>query len=156
MSHLTRQFATRLSRDQSGSAVIEFALVLPLLLVLAFGILDFGKAFNFWIDQTHLANTGARWAGVDRNPGAADGLSLQQYIKSRANGSELKSGASVCITFPAGENVGDPVVVEVSYPYNWLQFLDNQPGSTLTSTTINSTATMRLEQAPSEYEAGCG
>lgn len=153
MFQLPFRHTTRLFRDQSGAAVIEFALVLPLTLVLVFGILDFGKAFHFWIDQTHLANSGARWAVVDRNPGAVDGLTLQQYIKSRANGSQLKAGATVCVTFPNGETVGEPVIVEVSYPFDWLPFLDAELD--VTSTTINSTATMRLEQQPSEYEAGC-
>jgi Flp pilus assembly protein TadG len=154
MSNFARQSRTRRSRDETGSAVIEFVLVLPLTLVLVFGILDFGKAFHFLIDETHLANSGARWAVVDRNPGEADGLTLQQYIKSRATASQLKAGVSVCISFPDGSsNVGDPVFVEVSYPYDWLPFLQTQLG--LTSTTITSTATMRLEAGPSSYEAGC-
>ena len=43
---------------EAGVALVEFALVLPLLLVILFGMLDFGKAFNYWIDTTHLANSG--------------------------------------------------------------------------------------------------
>ena len=154
MTNFASQSITGLTRDETGSAVIEFVLVLPLTLVLVFGVLDFGKAFNFWIDQTHLANTGARYAVVDRNPGEAGGLSLQQYIKSRATASQLQSGASVCITFPDGENVGDPVIVEVSYPFDWLSFIDTRLGIPSVHT-INSTATMRLEAVPSNYEAGC-
>ena len=145
---------TRLFHDQSGSAVIEFALVLPLTLVLVFGILDFGKAFNYWIDQTHLANSGARWAVVDRNPGEDDGLSLQEYVKSLGNTSELRGGMTVCVSFPEGtSDVGDPVRVTVSYPFDWMPFLDSRLG--ITSTTIDSTATMRLEAPPSAYDAGC-
>src|SRR5437660_292654 len=45
--------------DARGVALAELALVLPLLLVLLLGMLDFGKAFNDWIDETHLANEGA-------------------------------------------------------------------------------------------------
>ena len=59
-------------RDESGTALVEFAFVLPLLLVLVLGIADFGRAFNYWIDSTHLANVAARYAAVNKNPGAAD------------------------------------------------------------------------------------
>ena len=38
--------------------------VLPLLMMLLLGMLDFGKAFNSWIDETHMANVGARLASV--------------------------------------------------------------------------------------------
>ena len=134
--------------------MIEFALVLPLTLVLVFGILDFGKAFNYWIDETHLANTGARWAVVNKNPGADDGLSLQEYVKSLADTPELASGMTVCVEFPAGtSNVGDPVRMVVSYPYDWMPFLDSQLG--ITTTTLTSTATMRIEAPQTAYEAGC-
>src|SRR5437867_1360914 len=51
-------------KDTRGTALAELALVLPLLLVLIMGMLDFGKAFNEWIDETHLANEGARLAAV--------------------------------------------------------------------------------------------
>ena len=78
-------------------ALTEFALILPLLMVLFLGILDFGKAFNYWIDQTHLANEGARWAAVNKNPGGAT-LTLQQYIASKANTNELKSGGTDSVT----------------------------------------------------------
>ena len=54
--------------NESGQALPEFALVLPLLLVLLFGMLDFGKAFNYWIDTTQITSEGARYAAVNRKP----------------------------------------------------------------------------------------
>src|SRR5918996_630430 len=117
--------------DERGAALVEFALVLPLLLILLLGMLEFGKVFNYWIDTTHLANEGARWAVVNRNPGAG---TLQEYIKGQANTIELRDGgtpsipagdaAEVCISFPLGSsNVGDPVQVTVSATYHWLLFV---------------------------------
>jgi Flp pilus assembly protein TadG len=50
----------RANRNEAGAALVEFVLVLPLLLVLLLGMLDLGKAFNYWIDETHLAHEGAR------------------------------------------------------------------------------------------------
>ena len=148
-------------RDESGVALVEFALVLPILLVILFGVLDFGKAFNYWIDETHLSNTGARWAVVNKNPSGGS-VSLQQYIRQQANTAELRnggtasigSGLQVCITFPAGtSNVGDPVRVQVSTTYNWIPFLGDRIN--VASTPLRGTATMRLEARPTNYSAGC-
>ena len=145
--------------SESGAALVEFALVLPLLLILLFGMLDFGKAFNYWIDETHLANEGARWAVVDKNPGSG---SLQQYIQQQADTPELRNGGTssvatpmqVCISFPNGTaEVGDPVHVTASVTYNWLPFLGSRVG--IAQTTITGSSTMRLEATPTVYGAGC-
>ena len=146
-------------RGDRGVALVEFALILPVLALMLFGMLDFGKAFNYWIDETHLANEGARWAVVDRNPG---GGSLQQYLVDQATTAELRNGgtasvanpAEVCISFPSGTSqVGDPVHVTVSATYNWLPIIGNRIG--VTQTTISGSSHMRLEAVPTNYSAGC-
>lgn len=157
MSYVIKRLKSRAS-DERGAAIVEFALVLPILLILLFGMLDFGKAFNYWIDETHLANEGARWAVVNNNPG---GGTLQQYIQQQADTPELRNGGAsvsaplvICISFPNGSsNVGDPVHVTASATYNWLPFLGSRLG--ITQTTITGSATMRLEAAPTNYAAGC-
>ena len=45
---------------QSGAAAVELALVLPMLLMLVFGIVDFGRAYNAKISLTQAAREGAR------------------------------------------------------------------------------------------------
>jgi Flp pilus assembly protein TadG len=50
----------RASDCQSGAAAVELALVLPILLVLVFGIVDFGRAYNAQISLTQAAREGAR------------------------------------------------------------------------------------------------
>jgi Flp pilus assembly protein TadG len=156
-----KAFLPRLRRigDEDGVALVEFALVLPILALLLFSMLDMGKAFNYWIDETHLANEGARFAAVNRNPG---GGSLQQYIQQQATTAELRNGgtasvpdpARVCISFPNGtSNVGDPVLVTVSATYRWLPFLSGQLG--IAQSTITGSSHMRLEALPTNYSAGC-
>ena len=153
------RFHPRTWSNESGQALVEFALVLPLLLLLLFGMLDFGKAFNYWIDETHLANEGARWAVVNHNPG---GGTLQQYIQQQSDSAELRNGGTtwvptksqVCISFPSGSsNVGDPVQVTVSVDYNWMPLLGKRLSTT--KVTVSGTATMRLEATPTNYGAGC-
>jgi Flp pilus assembly protein TadG len=145
--------------SEDGAVLVEFALVLPLLLVLLLGVVEFGRVLNYWVDETHLANVAARWAAVDKNPGP--GGSLQQSILEQADTGELREGgttsvpdpAQVCIAFPDGTEVGDPVEVTVNVDYNWMPFLGDRIG--VSSTTLTSTATMRMEQLPSEYGEGC-
>lgn len=150
----------RRARRSDGTALVELALVMPLLLILLLGMIDFGKAFNAWIDETHLSNEAARLAAVNSSAGAALPGKLQQYIQEQADTPELKSGRSndayapaqapirVCITFPKGtQNPGDPVKVTVSVTYNWLNYLTKRVG--VAGTPITGTATMRLEQRPS-------
>ena len=55
-------------RHENGVAMTEFALILPIFMVIVAGVLAFGRAFFYWIDADHLANETARWAVVDRNP----------------------------------------------------------------------------------------
>ena len=146
--------------DERGTSLVEFALILPLLLLILFGVLDFGKAFNYRNDQTHLAAEGARWAVVNSNPG---GGTLQQYIQQQADSAELRTNAQVCISFPTnsetGTNgqVGDPVNVTVKSDYNWIPFLASGSGGGLNlPTTISGSATMRLEAQPTNFSAGGG
>jgi Flp pilus assembly protein TadG len=149
----------RLGRSsEEGAALVEFALVLPVLLLLVLGMLDFGKAFSYWIDETHLANEGARWAVVNKYP---SGSTLQEYIKQQATTPELRngggsvpSGIQICVSFPSGSaKVGDPVHVTASATYRWLSFLGSRLG--VTQTTITGSSTMRLEAVPTTYAAGC-
>ena len=123
----TRVTPSRLIRDESGVALVEFAFVLPLLLVLVLGIIDFGRAFNHWIDTTHLANVAARYATVNKNPGASS-QTLQQYIQAQRI---QQTPVKVCVSFPDRRraNVGDAVEVTVSSTWNWLEYLVGRPDS---------------------------
>lgn len=159
--HSLRSHISKLGRRlpdgaESGVALVEFTLVLPLLLLVLFAILEFGKGFNYWIDETHLANEAARFAVVNKDPGSSG--TLQDYILSQADTNELRSGGTasipakpqVCISFPNGTSkVGDPVKATVTLTYHWLPFLK------LVDTPITASATMRLEAVPSNYAAGC-
>ena len=154
----------RLSEGERGVALIEFALVLPLVLLLLFGMIDFGKAFNYWNDETHLANEAARQAVVNKCPSCSSGQKVNDWIRTEADSAELQHGGTqsisspglrICIWFPDNHHkytdpnvrdhdVGDPVQVIVHAQYNWLAYLVGQ-GLPLHSD-LTGTATMRLEQ----------
>ena len=171
-AHLTGSWR-RFANDR-GTALAELAIVLPLMMLLLLGMLDFGNAYNSWIDGTHLANEGARLAAVNYNAPTCTGSNpttcLAQYIQQNADLAELKNGraatnyapaqnaAQVCISFPpiSGHTkplVGDPVQVTVTTNYNWLRYISNR--LSLGTTAIVGKATMRLEGSPTNYAAGC-
>jgi Flp pilus assembly protein TadG len=145
-------------RGQRGAAAVEFAVVVPVLLLIVFGILDFGRAMNYDNDATQLANEGARWAVVNSNPGGSS--SLAGWIKSQGDTSEMRNHSTVCISFPSNPatgtsmQVGDPVQVTVAVNFQWLPFVNRAVGSPGT-TTMTGKAIMRLEQPPTNYSAGC-
>jgi Flp pilus assembly protein TadG len=146
----------RALKGESGVAIVEFALILPLLMFLIVAILDFGRALNYWADTTHLASEGARMAAVDRVPTGS--ASLQSYIHDQADSPELRDGGSqsiadpleVCVT-PVGDEVGDPVEVTVTTNYKWIPLL----GIADVTTAITGKATMRRERLADNVTAGC-
>jgi len=91
---------------QQGVAMVEMALVLPILLFLALGIVDFGRAMNYWNDVNQLAADGARFAAVDKNPGEdnADPADddFRQWIRFQADTGELQDGTVADDTEPDG------------------------------------------------------
>lgn len=60
---------------EDGAAAVEFALVLPVLILLVFGIMEFGLVFNRWLSVTHAAREGVRTYSLtgDAAEGAAAG-----------------------------------------------------------------------------------
>lgn len=64
---------TDLCRDEGGASMVEMALVLPLLLIMLFGIIEASWAFAQQNDVRHGAREGARVAAVDIGDAAAVG-----------------------------------------------------------------------------------
>jgi Flp pilus assembly protein TadG len=140
-------------RDQRGTALVEFALIAPLLFLLLFGIIDFGRALNYYNEVTQLAGQGARAAAVNRNPDGTpitSGASLQnQLVTNYTAQPELKNGEVVCIT-QLPTSVGDPVTVKVSYRFHFLPLI-GAAAQALGGLTLSSTQTERAEAVPASY-----
>jgi Flp pilus assembly protein TadG len=92
-------------RDR-GAAAVEFALLLPVLLLLIFGIIDFGRALNAQITLTQAAREGARLAAtgqpdvVNRTQAAASGLSpVTVTVTACPDGAAPGADASVTTSY---------------------------------------------------------
>src|SRR6476620_6996409 len=54
-------------RNEKGQTMVEFTLVLPVLLVVLFGIIQFGIVFSNYVALTDAVRAGARTAAVSRS-----------------------------------------------------------------------------------------
>ena len=127
-------------KTENGQAVVEFAMILPVLLLILFAILQFGLIFNNYIQVTAAAREGARKAAVSRSLGtSAAETAATTSAKAAAPG--LKQ-ASIGVTFPNSPSFaqGSDVSVKVTYPYS-ISLL----GIIVKSGTLSSTTTMRVE-----------
>jgi Flp pilus assembly protein TadG len=153
----------RLLGPEDGQAVVELALALPILLVVVLGIVDFGKAVNYWNDENHIANVTARYAAVGHLPefGECGKLATPAAFaecEAKIDSPELLAGSGrttgtqgklgVCVSIPQAK-VGEPVEVKITTSYSWLK-LPKVLGASFkfASTNLSGTATMRLEQVP--------
>ena len=143
---------TNTRNRERGSAMVETAICIPLLLVLMVGIFEVGRAYETWQVLTNAAREGARMA-VLPSGSAADTTALVRAYMS--NGQLTKSAtASVVIDEGATINVnGTPVsasMVTVDYPF---EFIMLQPIVRLVAPTatvggpitMHATAIMRNE-----------
>ncbi|MFY9580119.1 MAG: TadE family protein, partial [Gaiellaceae bacterium] len=80
--------AAQNSNREQGQTMTEFAIVLPILVVLPFGIVQFGIAFNNYVTITDAARAGARVAAVSCNSPDRVGDCANQ-VRSSANDLDL-------------------------------------------------------------------
>jgi Flp pilus assembly protein TadG len=138
-----------LRREQRGTAVVEFALIAIPLCLIVFGILDFGRALNYYNDVTQLAGEGARAAAVNTNIDGttADG-NFQADLAAANDSPELKNKVQVCIQ-SVPTQVGQPVTVSVKYRFHFTALIASIP------ITLRATQSERSEVANPGYSATC-
>jgi Flp pilus assembly protein TadG len=122
---MARPSKHRRHRRQRGQSLLEFALVLPLLLIFLFAIIDFGMALRSYVTITNAGREGARYAVTCQTD--AD---IQNRVVSTSSGLLTTADVSVEFTptgnpcssgtYPASPPVDGQVEVEVSYLYEWI------------------------------------
>ena len=123
--------------DSRGQSLVEFALVLPILLVMFMGIFDFGRAIFAFNSVSNAAREGMRVAIVNQNP---------TVITSKAKAAMTglpPDGTSVTFTNCGTLKIGCLASVKVTY--GW-QALTPIIGNLVGPKTIESTTTMPVER----------
>ncbi len=110
-------------KDDRGAAAVEFALVLPILILIVFGIIEFGIAFAQQLSLNSGARQGARLGVVgDKTCGqvataaktAATSIGITDTNISVASG--VGGGGCSGGQKPCSGNRGEPFAVTLSYP----------------------------------------
>jgi hypothetical protein len=136
---MRRRTARTAPRDR-GAAAVEFALLLPLLLLLVFGIIDFGRALNAQITLTQAAREGAR----------LDALGASNVVSRTQAAATGLSPVSVTVTAcPANAGSGVNATVMASYTLTFvtpIAAISSLFGSSLgSSITLTATGVMPCE-----------
>ena len=107
----------RLKRESKGSAAVEFALFLPVLLMLIFGVIELGSA---WYARQMLVNAsreGARYGILYSSSGITD-ADVEAYVENILSQAGFPAQAEVVST-GAGGGPGTLVEVQVSSQYRF-------------------------------------
>lgn len=115
----------------SGQELVEFAIIIPVLILFAFGVLDLARTFHAIIALTNAAREGVRYgmtSGFDSNYNLNSAKVIEYTCKELNNEFNIQYNASthtcpplevypVCLTTCAP---GQPLEVTVKYPFKLL------------------------------------
>ncbi len=141
-------------KRERGQAMVETAIVIPILLVLMVGIFEVGRAYETWQVLTNAAREGARMSVTPSSVEETTTALIRQYM---ANGQLSESAtAAVVVNKGASINVNGTAVsasaVIVDYPFEFIMLQPIvrlvAPGATVGGPlTMRATAIMRNEAA---------
>jgi len=134
----------RRGRGQEGAAAVEFAIVLPVLLLLLAGFFDFGWLFYWQHSVTNASRAGARYAVQARVVGGISTTYTDSEITTFVN-NNFGGDLGVVVDRTGGTTPGSPrsVTVTKTMQYFFLSFLQDL-GVNL-PTTIQNKTTMTVE-----------
>ena len=95
--------------------MVEFALVIPILCVVLFGVIQFGILYKDYVTLTDATRVGARKAATSRHEADPVGVTVAK-VESSASGLD-QAKLDVVVTAPPWEH-GEDVTVTAKYPYS--------------------------------------
>ena len=131
-----------------GQSLVEFAVVLPVLLLLVIGMIEFARAWMFQQVITNIAREGARYAVLPTvNQSLVQTRIDQLLTAANINPASTTVNLTIC-TGPACTGSDDVVQIQVPYQFNLVgpiaNFVCGGCGA-LSSITLSTTSTMRNE-----------
>ena len=139
-------------RSQRGAALVESAMVLPILLLISVGIFEFGRAYQTWQVLTNAAREGARVSVLPNGAPASVETRVRQYMQDgqlpgfATAGVTVDRGAAILVN--GATQAASRIVID--YPFD---FIVLQPVARLVvpgtgtggSVTMRASALMRNE-----------
>jgi Flp pilus assembly protein TadG len=125
-------------RSQRGQAMAEFAIVVPVLLLVLLGIMQLGIVYNNWVTLTDAARAGARKAAVCRSGCSPDATTAT--INAVKNSAADLNPSTLSVSVSSSWAQGADATVSASYPWSV-----NVMGVVVASGTMTATTTERVE-----------
>lgn len=164
-----RHFFSLFLRRQQGASALELALILPVFLIIVFGILDFGHAWYMRQMISNASREGARYGTRYQTDSSGHRIlpkdltpSITNYVNNSSSDNGGNGGFGLSSLLPSDANptvtatgpgstetnkdnlVGEDLIVTVTATKNWL-VIDNFISTLGTSKTITVTTTMKCE-----------
>jgi Flp pilus assembly protein TadG len=139
-STITVQTAGRSVRKRRrGAAAVEFAIVLPVFVILVFGMIEYGRMVMVQQVITNASREGARRAVLD----GATTSSVQSAVTTYLTNAAVNGGSAAVSPDPTAAASGDPVTVTVTIPFSAVSWLPSP--MYLGGKTLSASTTMRRE-----------
>jgi len=139
-------------RSQAGAELVEFALVLPMMLLIFGGIVDFGLLLQRQQVVTNAAREGARIAVLPGYSSADVQARVTAFVREGLNNDSLAPTAvlNVIPITPGGGPTFEAAQVQVTLPSSFLILgplvsLAGGSGGSFGTVPISATSTMRIE-----------
>jgi Flp pilus assembly protein TadG len=137
-----------LHKSERGAELIEFAFVLPLLLLVCIGIIDFGFLFRDYEVLTNAAREGARLQSLADNYDEDDvETRVDAYADSGGLDPALVDAEVTEVDIPVGAATAKGYEVIVTYPHKFLFLgpIASFFGGSFGTVDLSATSTMRRE-----------
>lgn len=140
---MKKLFKSKKGKNEDGQAMVEFALILPIFLLILCGILDFGWLFYNQLSLNNACREGARYAVVNTADGA-DTQAIINHIENTTTTVFANDGVDITVTYssPSDPTAGDiTVTLEADISF-FTPVLSTVLGK---EKTITSTVIMKVE-----------
>lgn len=142
----------KFAKNEKGQAMVEFALILPLLILLLCGIIDFGWIFGNQLILNNAGRDTARYMAINYNDTTVtgttetdkDAAARTAFVNRLGTNNYMNNTNLVVDSQLTGTGTDQKVAVTATYP---LPFLTPLLSTVLQKTTIviSTDTTMRLE-----------
>jgi Flp pilus assembly protein TadG len=96
--------------QERGAALVEAAIILPILLLVVFGIVAFARAYNAKTTLTHAAREGVRELAITGDPVAAE--TVAKDAATSLDPDQMTVTVTACVP-------GNPVQLTIQYPFSY-------------------------------------
>ena len=106
----------RMLKQETGSGLVELALVLPMLIMLVLGVFDIGRGYVTYITLENSVREGARW--LTTHPRDLDAVNTARArVLAEAGNIPLTADEIIITPSQASYDAGDTITVAIDYPY---------------------------------------